>query len=81
MSGTRTQKRKEALKMIMRIKECREQQGLTRCQLGAETGVAPFVIESWEKESFLPLCRQLPRLAQVLGCSINDLFVPEEEAG
>lgn len=66
--------------MIMRIKECREQMGLTRQQLGAEMGVAPFIVERWEKETFLPLARQLPRLAQVLGCSIDDLFVTVEYA-
>ena len=60
--------------MIMRIKECRERMGLTQQQLGAETGVAPFVVESWEREAYLPLSRQLPRLAQALGCSIDDLF-------
>lgn len=61
--------------MIMRIKECRERIGLTQQQLGAETGVAPFVVESWEREAFLPLARQLPLVAQALGCSIDDLFV------
>lgn len=60
--------------MIMRIKECRERLGLTQQQLGAETGVAPFVVENWEREAYLPLSRQLPRLAQALGCSIDDLF-------
>lgn len=66
--------------MIMRIKECRERMGLTQQQLGAEMGVAPFIVERWEAEAFLPLARQLPPLARALGCSIDDLFVMVEYA-
>lgn len=67
--------------MIMRIQEHRERVGMTQGQLGAEVGVAPVVVESWEAGSYLPKARQLPLLAQALGCSIDDLFVPMEEAG
>ena len=67
--------------MVMRIKEHRERAGMTQGQLGAATGVSPVVVMSWESETYLPKSRQLPLLAQVLGCAIGDLFVPMEDAG
>ena len=39
-------------------------------------GVQPSVICNWESETALPRTRQLPALAEALGCTINDLFVP-----
>ncbi len=67
--------------LVMRIKEYREQAGMTQTQFGARVGVAQSTVASWESESFLPKARDLPLLAQVLGCSISDLFVPLEDAG
>lgn len=67
--------------MVMRIKEYRIQAEMTQVQLGAQMGVAQPTVSAWETEVTLPLARQLPRLAQVLGCSISDLFVPVEDAG
>ena len=67
--------------MVMRIKEHRERAGMTQRQLGVEMGVDCSSVTKWETEVALPKARQLPRLAQVLGCSIDDLFVPMEDAG
>lgn len=63
--------------IVMRIKERREAAGLTQKQLAAAMGVMQSAISSWEKETYLPNVRQLPLLASVLGCTINDLFAPE----
>ena len=67
--------------MVMRIKEHRIQAEMTQVQLGVQMGVAQPTVAGWETEVILPRARQLPRLARVLGCSINDLFVPVEDAG
>lgn len=67
--------------MVMRIKEHRERAGMTQSQFGAEVGVSRATVISWESETYLPKSRQLPLLAQVLGCPIGDLFVPMEDAG
>lgn len=64
--------------MVMRIKERREAAGLTQKQLAAAMGVMQSAISSWEKETYLPNVRQLPLLASVLGCTINDLFTPTD---
>lgn len=67
--------------MVMRIREYREQAGMTQRQLGVQMGVDCSSVTKWETEVALPKARELPRLAQVLGCSISDLFVPMEDVG
>lgn len=66
--------------MVMKIRELREAKGLRQNQLAESMGEIPSVICNWEKEVALPKTRQLPRLAQVLECSIDELFVPIEDA-
>ena len=63
--------------MVMRISELRQRAGLTQQQLGDSMGVAQSAISSWETEIFLPRTRQLPLLAQVLDCTIDELFAQE----
>lgn len=67
--------------MVMRIKELREAAALQQKQVAASMGVLQTAVSNWETEVALPKARELPRLARVLGCSINELFVPDEEAG
>lgn len=64
---------------IMRIREEREREGLLQVDLALLMGVKRMEIEDWENEIYLPRTRQLPLLASVLGCSINDLFVSGKE--
>lgn len=66
--------------MIMRIKELRLERGLNQTELGANMGVGQSTVSEWERETALPRTRQLPLLAQVLGCSIDALFLPVEDA-
>lgn len=65
--------------MIMRIREAREQAGLTREDVADEMGVTLTDVYCWEKEIALPRSRQLPLLARVLGFSIDELFTGEDE--
>lgn len=67
--------------MVMRIREYREQAGMTQRQLGVQMGVDCSSVTKWETEVALPKARELPRLAKVLGCSIDALFVPMEDVG
>ena len=60
--------------MIMRIGELREQAGLTQRELGQRMNVLQSAVSSWETEISLPKARDIPRLAQVLGCTIDALF-------
>lgn len=63
--------------MVMRIQPLRIKAGLTQVKLGEQMGVAQCVISEWERESYLPKSRDLPLLAKVLGCEINELFVQD----
>lgn len=62
---------------IMRIREIRESQNMPQVKLADNMGVTQSVISNWETGVALPRTRQLPDLARVLGCSIDELFVPE----
>lgn len=64
---------------IMRIRELRKEAGLTQVSLGVQLGMTQSIVSDWENEIYLPKARDLPLLARVLGCEINDLFVHENE--
>jgi len=63
--------------MVMKISELRQRAGLSQSQLGDRMGVAQSAVSAWETEVYLPRTRQLPLLAQVLQCSISELFVED----
>ena len=67
--------------MVMKIKELREAADLQQRQVAEHMGVLQSVVSNWETEVALPRARQLPLLACVLSCSIDDLFVPLEDTG
>ena len=60
--------------MIMRIKELRESKEISQKQLASDMGVLQTTISNWESEVALPRARDLPRLAELLGCTIDELF-------
>ena len=64
--------------MIMRIKELREAAAMTQKQVADSMGVLTSAVSNWESEVALPRARQLPQLARVLGCSIDELFAPDD---
>lgn len=64
--------------MIMRIRELREAASMTQKQVADSMGVLTSAVSNWESEVALPRARQLPLLARVLGCSIDELFAPDE---
>lgn len=58
----------------MRIREMRERANLTQKDLAVEMGMDRSAIAKWEAEAALPTADKLPKLAQVLGCTIDELF-------
>lgn len=64
----------------MRIKKLREAAGLQQKQVAEGMGVLQSAVSNWETEVALPKARQLPQLAEVLGCSVSDLFVHVEDS-
>ena len=65
--------------MVMRIKELRESAGMSRQELGSNMGVGRSTVKNWELEISLPLARDLPLLADVLGVNtIDELYCWED---
>lgn len=62
----------------MRIRELRELAGLQQKQVAESMGVLTTAVSNWESEVALPRARQLPTLAKVLGCTIDDLFEQDD---
>ena len=60
---------------VMRIRELRKQAGFTQATLAKAMGVTQSIASDWDNEVYLPKTRQLPELARLLNCSINDLFI------
>ena len=56
----------------------RKEKGLTGERLAELVGVSPQVVSKWENGRSLPETAVLPRLAEVLGVSIDSLLVPKK---
>ncbi len=65
----------------MRLKEIRKQNGLSAEALAKEIGVTQAAVANWENNRRSMNVETLIRLAEVLGCTPNDLlgFETKEE--
>lgn len=57
----------------MYIRECRERAGVTQERLAAEIGVDRSAVAHWEVGDANPSAERLPRIADALGVSIDEL--------
>lgn len=58
----------------------RRRAGFTVAQLAERLSVTRATIYFWEQGRYLPNAGLLPELAEILGCTIDDLFAdPNEE--
>ena len=58
----------------MRIRELREAAGLSQMDLARQMRVSGPSVIQWETGRTLPTADKLPRLADLLGCSIDALY-------
>lgn len=58
----------------MKIKDKRMSLGLTQDALGKKLGVGRTAVAMWENGEAIPRADKLPRLAQIFGCNIDELF-------
>lgn len=58
----------------MKIKELREAMNYNQSDLASELGVDRSAVAKWETGEAVPRTDKLPKLAKVLGCSIDELF-------
>ncbi len=67
--------------MKNRIKELREQKGLTQEQLGNLIGASRQAINAIETEKFEPSIWIAYDIAQAFGCTIEEIFLLKEVKG
>jgi transcriptional regulator with XRE-family HTH domain len=60
-------------KIKSRVGALREEAGLTQVQLAAFVGVTPNTIQNWEKEEGLDQLERYLKLAEILGCEVQEL--------
>lgn len=63
-----------------RIKEYRQQHGLSQEELGAAVGVSRQSINSIERNRYIPSLPLALRFAQLFECSTEELFELEEKS-
>jgi transcriptional regulator with XRE-family HTH domain len=63
----------------MRIVTIRRAAGVTQKKLADELQVDRSTIAKWEGGASLPRAELLPKIAAILGCSIDDLLSEEGE--
>lgn len=61
--------------MGAKIRQFREQAGLTQKQLAEAVGVDQSAVARWENEENNPTAARIMQIADVLGCNPGDLFV------
>ena len=62
-----------------RIGMLRRQKGLKQEELAAALGVSPQAVSKWENDQTCPDISLLPKLATLLGISVDELLSGEEE--
>ena len=60
------------------VKTLRERAGITQATLADAMNVTQSCISMWETGEATPQSDKLPKLAEVLGCRIDDLFEKKE---
>lgn len=62
------------VKIGKNIKRFRRECGLTQAELAKKLGVTTQAVSKWETQMNSPDIALIPRIAQVLGVSIDELF-------
>lgn len=65
--------------MVNRIREFREAKGFSVRKVGDEIGVAGQTVSGWEHGRSVPRPQHRNALAELFGCSVDDLFPGTEE--
>ena len=58
----------------MTVSALRKEKGMTQTQLAEQLGVTDKAVSKWERDISCPDINTLPRLAEILGVSVNDLM-------
>lgn len=62
------------------LKCLREKSRFTQIELAKELGVGQSTVAMWETGKSVPRAQQLPKLAELFGCTIDELFENNTDA-
>lgn len=62
------------------IRTMRKRKGLSQKELATVLGVDQSAVALWERGISGPLSRRLPQIAQVLGCTVDELLAQDAPA-
>ena len=65
----------------MSVKSARERCGMTQQNLAVTIGVDQSTVSLWEVGKTQPRARLLPKLAKILGCTVDELLTPDNPDG
>ena len=63
----------------MLIRKRREQAAMTQAQMAEALNVNRATVAMWETGKSNPRAEMLPAIAQLLGCTLDDLYKEEKE--
>ena len=69
---------KDMVKMHLDAARANVRPKMTQKQAAEAVGISEATMISWEKEERFPSSIQLQKLCNLYGCSIADIFIPEE---
>ena len=67
------------MKIGKRIAALRKEKGLTQEELADHMGVSPQAVSKWENDQTCPDISALPKLARLLGVSVDELLEGKQE--
>lgn len=66
--------------MKVSLKALRVNAGLNQTEAGQALKVTKKTIQNWEAYATYPTANQLMAICRVYGCTLNDIFLPDESA-
>ena len=61
----------------MSFLSARKKAGLSQADVADALGVAPAAVSQWETGKTMPDPRKLPKIAETLSCTVDELLSPE----
>lgn len=58
----------------LNVKAMRERRGVSQSYLAKHLSITVQAVSAWERGVNAPSAETLPQIAQLLGCTINDLY-------
>lgn len=64
----------------MSVKSAREKRGMTQQEIAVALDVDQSTVSLWECGKTNPRAKLLPKLAQILGCTVDELLLEDSPA-